>query len=48
MLPRLLRAARLRLDARVLGVEDVERVHELSQRTNQLNFTGARFTRGEV
>lgn len=43
-----LRASRLRLDVRPLNGADAERVHELSQRTNQLNFTGAKFTRGEV
>ncbi len=43
-----LRASRLVLDVRVLDVADAARVHELSQRTNQLNFTGARFTRPEV
>ena len=43
-----LHASRLVLDVRALDVADVARVHELSQRTNQLNFTGARFTRPEV
>ena len=43
-----LRASALVLDVRALDATDATRVHELSQRTNQLNFTGARFTRGEV
>ncbi len=43
-----LRASRLVLDVRALDAGDVTRVHELSQRTNQLNFTGAKFTRAEV
>ena len=43
-----LRASHLTLDIRVLDAADVVRVHELSQRTNQLNFTGAKFTRSEV
>ena len=43
-----LRASRLALDVRPLDAADVTRVHELSQRTNQLNFTGAKFTRPEV
>ncbi len=43
-----LQASRLVLDVRPLDVTDVVRVHELAQRTNQLNFTGAKFTRPEV
>ena len=43
-----LRASRLRLDVRPLDRADAERVHELSQRTNQLNFTGARLSRDDV
>ena len=43
-----LRASRLVLAVRALDAADVARVHELSQRTNQLNFTGAKFTRPEV
>lgn len=43
-----LRRSELRLDAAPLGPAEVERVHELSQRTNQLNFTGAKLTREEV
>ena len=43
-----LRASKLVLDVRRLDEADVVRVHELSQRTNQLNFTGAKFTRAEV
>ncbi len=43
-----LRASRLVLDVRALDAADVTRVHELSQRTNQLNFTGAKFTQPEV
>ena len=43
-----LRASRLVLDVRPLDGADIARVHELSQRTNQLNFTGAKFTRPEV
>ena len=43
-----LRASDLVLDARALDASDVTRAHELSQRTNQLNFTGAKFTRPEV
>ena len=43
-----LRASALSLDVRPLDAADVTRVHELSQRTNQLNFTGAKFTRPEV
>ena len=43
-----LRASRLVLDVRALEAADVTRVFELSQRTNQLNFTGAKFTRPQV
>ncbi len=43
-----LRASGLTLDVRPLAEPDFERVYELSQRTNQLNFTGAKLTRDEV
>ncbi|MGC1304953.1 MAG: HAD-IIIC family phosphatase [Caulobacteraceae bacterium] len=43
-----LRASDLVLDARPLGRADVARTHELSQRTNQLNFTGAKFALDRV
>jgi FkbH-like protein len=43
-----LRASGLVLDVRPLNRADVVRVHELSQRTNQLNFTGAKFALAEV
>jgi FkbH-like protein len=43
-----LRGSGLSLDIRALSGADLERVHELSQRTNQLNFTGAKLTRDEV
>lgn len=43
-----LRASRLVLDVRALDDADAARVYELSQRTNQLNFTGAKFTQAEV
>ena len=43
-----LRGSGLSLDIRALTGGDVERVHELSQRTNQLNFTGAKLTKDEV
>ena len=43
-----LRGSGLSLDIRALSGSDLERVHELSQRTNQLNFTGAKLTRDEV
>ena len=43
-----LRASRLVLEVRALATADVVRVHELSQRTNQLNFTGAKFTRPQA
>lgn len=43
-----LRASGMRARLSALGPESVERIYELSQRTNQLNFTGAKFTREEV
>ncbi len=43
-----LRASDLALDIRPLTRFDVTRVHELSQRTNQLNFTGAKFALDQV
>jgi FkbH-like protein len=43
-----LRDSKLVLAIAPLGEADVERVFELSQRTNQLNFTGAKLTRDAV
>jgi FkbH-like protein len=43
-----LRGAELIVSVAPLGPDDVERVFELSQRTNQLNFTGAKLTRDAV
>jgi FkbH-like protein len=43
-----LRGCGIELDARPLEAPDLERVYELSQRTNQLNFTGAKLSRAEV
>lgn len=43
-----LRGCGITLDARPLAAADVERVYELSQRTNQLNFNGTKFTRDQV
>ena len=43
-----LRASGLALQLAPLGPAEAPRVHELSQRTNQLNFTGAKLALGEV
>jgi FkbH-like protein len=43
-----LQASDITLTIAPLESADVERVYELSQRTNQLNFNGARFSRAEV
>ncbi|WP_158601905.1 HAD-IIIC family phosphatase [Pararobbsia silviterrae] len=43
-----LRASALVIEVRDLDTADMTRAHELSQRTNQLNFTGAKFSRDEV
>jgi FkbH-like protein len=43
-----LRASEIKLAIDRLAPDDVERVFELSQRTNQLNFTGRKYHRDEV
>ncbi|HEX4179240.1 MAG TPA: HAD-IIIC family phosphatase [Caulobacteraceae bacterium] len=43
-----LRGCAIRADVRPLDGADAERVHELSQRTNQLNFRGAKYAREDV
>ena len=43
-----LRASEIVLTIAPLSPSDVERVFELSQRTNQLNFNGTKFTRDQV
>lgn len=43
-----LRGCDIRLEIMPVTKESAERVYELTQRTNQLNVTGARFTREEV
>ncbi len=43
-----LRASEIKLSIERLTPADVERVFELSQRTNQLNFTGRKYGRDEV
>ena len=45
---RFLRDCELQVAIQPLEPADVERVHELSQRTNQLNFRGAKYSRDEV
>ncbi|MBW3558997.1 MAG: HAD-IIIC family phosphatase [Proteobacteria bacterium] len=43
-----LRSSGIELRVAPLTAADVERVYELSQRTNQLNFTGAKYAREEA
>lgn len=43
-----LRGSGVVLDVAPLGPAEVARVHELSQRTNQLNFTGVKLSRAET
>jgi FkbH-like protein len=43
-----LRECDIVLDAFPLSPENTERAHELSQRTNQLNVSGRRYSRGEL
>jgi len=45
---RFLRDSDIRVSIRALDGADAERVYELSQRTNQLNFRGAKYGRDEV
>jgi FkbH-like protein len=45
---RFLRDSAIRADVRRLNSADAERVFELSQRTNQLNFRGAKYSRDDV
>jgi FkbH-like protein len=40
-----LRECNMRLTIRTLQANNLERVHELTQRTNQMNFSGNRYTR---
>jgi FkbH-like protein len=41
-----LRHCEIRLNVRPMTEENLERVHELTQRTNQMNFSGNRYDRG--
>lgn len=41
-----LKSCNIRLTIDSLGDQNLERVHELAQRTNQMNFSGNRYTRG--
>lgn len=43
-----LRNCHLRLTVRRMSVESLERVYELTQRTNQMNFSGTRYTREQI
>ncbi|MGC3982254.1 MAG: HAD-IIIC family phosphatase [Steroidobacteraceae bacterium] len=43
-----LRSCNIELDVLPVTKDSAERIYELTQRTNQLNVTGARFTREEV
>jgi FkbH-like protein len=43
-----LRECRIELSLSELNTENVERVYELAQRTNQMNFSGARYSRNEL
>jgi FkbH-like protein len=38
----------LKLTIRPMGEENIERVHELTQRTNQMNFSGNRYSRNQL
>jgi FkbH-like protein len=40
-----LRHCKIRLNIRPMTADNIERVHELTQRTNQMNFSGNRYTR---
>jgi FkbH-like protein len=43
-----LRDCQLRLTIRRMTAANIERVHELTQRTNQMNFSGTRYSREEL
>jgi FkbH-like protein len=43
-----LRGCGLELTMRTMTEANLERVHELTQRTNQMNFSGNRYTRGQL
>jgi FkbH-like protein len=43
-----LRNCHLRLTIHALGEQNMERTHELAQRTNQMNFSGNRYTREKL
>jgi FkbH-like protein len=43
-----LRSCNITLDVRRLRKDDVDRIYELSQRTNQLNVSGTRYERDQV
>src|SRR6185312_13292741 len=43
-----LRTCRIALDVQPLSAANLPRIYELSQRTNQLNFSGRRYSRGEL
>ena len=43
-----LRSCQIRLCTRPLGQPQLQRVHELSQRTNQMNFSGNRYDRSKL
>jgi FkbH-like protein len=45
---RFLRECQIRLDIAPLGPDNLERVYELAQRTNQMNFSGARYPRTQL
>jgi FkbH-like protein len=43
-----LRDCRIELELSPLSTDNVERVYELAQRTNQMNFSGARYSRAQL
>ena len=43
-----LRQCRIEMHVGSNGVEHIQRIHELVQRTNQLNFSGTRYTRDDL
>jgi FkbH-like protein len=43
-----LRDCGIRLTVRPMSEENLERVHELTQRTNQMNFSGNRYSRAQI
>jgi len=43
-----LKSCDIRLNINIASSKNIDRIHELIQRTNQLNFSGNRYTRNQI